>query len=66
MVDEGMIDKDPSWGYTNQDGEKEYVSIYETHDSHVISISDSDVYIKDVHKLVLALQAAYDFIKENT
>ena len=64
MVDEGMIEKDPSWGFTNQDGDTEYVSFYSDEVAHV---TDVDVYIKDIPKLILALQAAYNFkFKEST
>ena len=64
MVDEGMIEKDPSWGFTNQDGDTEYVSFYS---DEVVNMANTDVYTKDIPKLILALQAAYNFkFKEST
>jgi hypothetical protein len=64
MVDEeGRDDSVMQWGFTNEYGNVEFVSLnWET-----ISVCDdeggkvSDFFIQDIPKLIKALQAAYNF-----
>lgn len=66
MVDDSATN-DGRFGYTNKDDDIEHVEIG---NYGCISIRDSDggvaiIYAKDIPKLILALQAAQEYIEKN-
>lgn len=71
MVDNDNLDG--KFGYTNVEGDVEYVEVSENYPDAVVIYNWNhnglnEVYVKDIPKLIKALQAAYDYTnnKENT
>jgi hypothetical protein len=71
MVDEEVDNKtEEKFGYTNQSGVVEYVLVIKDFED-IVSLRDefnselADIYIEDIPKMIKALQAAYNFAKED-
>ena len=69
MVDEKVGNKtEEKFGYTNQTGNTEYIEVRASESSVKIVEADGDcvyIYNEDIPKLIKALQAAYNFAKED-
>lgn len=70
MVDEEVGKKtEEKFGYINQSGVVEYVSVIKEFED-IVSLRDefnselADIYVEDIPKMIKALQAAYNFAME--
>lgn len=54
------------FSYLNKNGNEEYVKVENTNWANIFIIDGGvDVYYEDIPNLIKALQAAYDYAKEN-